>query len=99
DSSVRLAHKPGRRHRSEFRQKGQLVLTLRPPKLSRRSPEQCTEMTGQMTLVRKADRVRNFRQWEIRLSQHLLGSFDSFLDEVVVRGDTGGLLKFSRKMM
>jgi hypothetical protein len=36
-------------------------LTLGPPKLSGRSPEQPTKMTGQMTLIRKADGVRDFR--------------------------------------
>jgi hypothetical protein len=52
-----------------------------------------------MTLVRKSDGVCDFRQREIRLSQHLLGSFDPLSDEIVVRGDTSGVLEFSCKMM
>jgi hypothetical protein len=37
-----------------------LFLTLRPPKVSRRSSQAPTEVTGQMTLVRKANGVRDF---------------------------------------
>jgi len=36
-------------------------LALRRPKLSRRCTDHVTEMTRQMTLVRKAGGIRNFR--------------------------------------
>src|SRR5260370_4592995 len=77
----------------------ELFLTLRPSKLPGRSPEHVPEMTRQMALVGKARGIRNFRQREIRLSQHFLGAFDSLLCEIAVRRDAGGSLKFSRKVM
>ncbi len=77
----------------------ELFLTLRPSKLPGRSPEHVPEMTRQMALVGKARGIRNFRQREIRLSQHFLGALDSLLCEIAVRRDAGGSLKFSRKVM
>ena len=52
-----------------------------------------------MTLVRKACGVRDFGYREFRLCQYRLGSFEPLLYEILVRGDTSRLLKFSRKMM
>ena len=77
----------------------ELFLTLRPSKRPGCSAEHMSEMTRQMALVGKAGRIGNFRQREVRLGQHFLGSFDSLLCEIVVRRDAGGLLKFSRKVM
>jgi hypothetical protein len=75
-----------------------LMLTLRPPKLSRSCAQHLTEMTSQVALVGEACGERNFRQSEIGAGQHVLGSFDTPLHEIVMRCDTGRLLELSREM-
>jgi hypothetical protein len=76
-----------------------VLLALRPSKLSRRNANDLTELAGHMTLVRKPHSQCNLRQGEIRVSKHVLRSFDPFLREIVVRGNAGGLLKSSSEIM
>ena len=56
-------------------------------------------MPRQMALIGKAHRAGNLRQCEIGVSQHVACAFDPLLDEIVVRGNAGGLLKASSEMM
>jgi len=50
-----------------------------------RGTHHVTEMACRMALVGKARGISNFRQREVRLSQHLLRALDPLLREVVVR--------------
>ena len=79
---------PSRRHEWGW-------LSLRPAKLSRGRAEHLTEMARQMALVGEACGDGNLRQCEIGARQHVLGSFDAPLHQVVVRRNTGRLLELS----
>jgi hypothetical protein len=63
-----------------------ILLAPRPTKLSRRNAYDLTELASHVTLVRKPHGKCNLRQGEIRMSQHVLRSFDPFLREIMVRG-------------
>src|ERR1700676_4470074 len=75
------------------------TLALRPPKLSGRDAEHPTKMPRQMALIGKAHRVGDLRQCEMGVSQHVARAFAPLLDEIVGRGNAGGLLEASREMM
>ncbi len=57
---------------------------MRPAELSGGHAKHLTEMTRQVTLVRKARGQCDLRQWELGASQHLLCSFDTPVHEIVV---------------
>src|SRR5262245_57288 len=79
--------------------KSSLRLVLQPPNPPGRDAERLTEMMRQMALVGEPHRICNLRQRETCVSQHVLGPFDPPLYEIAVRGNTGGLLKSSGKVM
>ena len=60
------------------------LLPQRPAKFSWSRAQHLSEMTRQVALVSEAGRDRDFRQGKMAARQHILGSLDTLLDDVVV---------------
>src|SRR6185312_4427208 len=74
------------------------VLKQRPAKFPWGRAEHLSEMTRQVALVSEACCDRDFRQGEVAARQHILGSFDTLLDDVVVWCVSGRSLEFPGEM-